>query len=411
MRPILILFCYCFALVGQSQTCDYLTKKFPVRSQLDIFYGEAINYDSSKATLRLNIYSPVGDNRTNRPIVFFVHGGGFSGGNKNETEDICKSFAARGYIAVSPSYRLGFYRPGQFDYPYCLDHAELYRALHRAIQDVKGAIRFIKNRSSLDSSNPHAVYIGGFSAGGFIALSVGHIDKLSEKIPLTDSIQDANTFYGNKPRHALGSHIGNLHLGNYDASVSGVINLFGALTDTSYIEPQGVPTFLYHQINDPVVPCGINKPYYFFPFGVPDNYPLVYGSCYLKGIFEKNGYSSGSFRTWIINGNNHSVHQAYSVDTAIASQLNFWICKSLKQQILEPKAPQVFWNENGLKIESTFPVQMQIFDLTGKCLFKNPASHSEFISKEYLKIESPSFVILHLVDEHGFSWKKKVFLP
>ena len=53
---------------------------------------------------------------------------------------------------------------------YPADTAEVYRALYRAMQDTKTAMRFLKARSAQDSTNRDAVYIVGESAGAFTAL-------------------------------------------------------------------------------------------------------------------------------------------------------------------------------------------------------------------------------------------------
>ena len=56
----------------------------------------------------MDIYTPVGDNYTNRPLLIFAHGGSFIGGSKTNPTmvDLCETFAKRGYVTASINYRL-----------------------------------------------------------------------------------------------------------------------------------------------------------------------------------------------------------------------------------------------------------------------------------------------------------------
>ena len=46
-----------------------------------------------------------------KPVVFFFYCGGFVEGVSLRVKDLCIQFAQRGYVAVAPNYRLGFYVP------------------------------------------------------------------------------------------------------------------------------------------------------------------------------------------------------------------------------------------------------------------------------------------------------------
>ena len=54
------------------------------------------------------MYRPTGDTNTKRPAIVWVHGGGFSGGNRlsGEIVDQANVFAKKGYVNVSITYRL-----------------------------------------------------------------------------------------------------------------------------------------------------------------------------------------------------------------------------------------------------------------------------------------------------------------
>jgi predicted peptidase len=58
--------------------------------------------------LKMDIYQPKNDQVENRPLLLFVHGGGFAGGARDEYAimEFCKNMARRGIVAVSMSYTL-----------------------------------------------------------------------------------------------------------------------------------------------------------------------------------------------------------------------------------------------------------------------------------------------------------------
>ena len=48
----------------------------------DITYGSNTSWNGSNTTLRLDFYEPDGDTETERPLLIWVHGGSFIGGQK-----------------------------------------------------------------------------------------------------------------------------------------------------------------------------------------------------------------------------------------------------------------------------------------------------------------------------------------
>ncbi|HEX2564789.1 MAG TPA: hypothetical protein VHK25_12780, partial [Acidimicrobiales bacterium] len=78
----------------------YRDQVFPtVTTTSGIVYGSAVDQTGATVTLRLDVYRPTGDTVTSRPLVVFVHGGGFSGGTRTSPEivDEATYLAQRGY--------------------------------------------------------------------------------------------------------------------------------------------------------------------------------------------------------------------------------------------------------------------------------------------------------------------------
>lgn len=361
--PIPILFVLLNLFYGVDTFCQlpYSTAMYSIRKDSAVKYGIADNFCGRPDTLKMNIYKPINDNNVQRPIIIFAHGGGlvsFETFNEYHMNFLAEEFAKRGYVAVSLDYREGFhlynYGTGQ---PAALgvaaltaweqtpaptfasDSAEVIRAAFRAQQDIKAAIRFMKDRNLTDSTNKCRVFLGGHSAGAISILAAANLDEVSEKSVLTESIasvpnpkwkSDGFDFFGtwvvtqiggpggkddyvyrsHNPspfnydaascylRPDLGSIDGNLNLdGGNDASVIGVAALAGAIIDTNiFIGPRKPALFMFHASNDIVVSKDRDKPFDFFRykglFSVSPNerWPYLYGSNWMNQKLQRISY-------------------------------------------------------------------------------------------------------------------------
>ena len=136
----------------------------------DVTYGSAPDAQGAQQSLELDVYRPQGDTVTNRPAIVWVHGGGFSGGDKTSPEivDEATTFAKKGYVTVSIDYRLR--QPG------CVGPAPPGRcaaAILDARHDAQAAVRFLRANRGTYGVDPNRIGIGGSSAGAITALNVG----------------------------------------------------------------------------------------------------------------------------------------------------------------------------------------------------------------------------------------------
>ena len=113
---------------------------------------------------KLDLYFPSGDFRSNRPAVVFIHGGGFTGGDKAEyrsasvSADLCRA----GYVVVSCNYVLGP-KSKEGVWP-------------QNIADCRNAVRWLRAHAKELGVNPDKIAVAGGSAGGYLALMVGLSD-------------------------------------------------------------------------------------------------------------------------------------------------------------------------------------------------------------------------------------------
>lgn len=121
----------------------------------DVVYAHATGYRALRLDLYLPSRTPSG---APKPFVFYVHGGGWSGGsprNAGAFEDrpgVLASLAAKGYVVASVDYRLS----GEAKFP-------------AAEQDVKAAIRWLRSKASTYGVDPTRGIVWGGSAGGHLA--------------------------------------------------------------------------------------------------------------------------------------------------------------------------------------------------------------------------------------------------
>ena len=114
---------------------------------------------------RLDLYVRYArDLKVRRPGVLFIHGGGFTGGDKAEyrSASVSADLARAGYVVVSCNYVLGPKdKPGVWP---------------RNIADCRDAVRWMRANADALGLDPDRIAVAGGSAGGYLALMVGLSD-------------------------------------------------------------------------------------------------------------------------------------------------------------------------------------------------------------------------------------------
>lgn len=208
-----------------------------VTTNSNVVFGSYINF-GLQTNLTMDIYQPAGDMVIARPLIVWAHGGSFQFGDKNEADIValCQTFAKRGYVCASINYRTGFFP---------VDSVNATRAVLKATQDMKAAVRFFRKDAATANTykiHPDYVYVGGSSAGAFMALHLAYMDKPSE-FPL-----GATTLASLDGLEGASGNPG------YPSNASAVINLCGALGDAAYLEPGDIPLVSMHGTADATVP-------------------------------------------------------------------------------------------------------------------------------------------------------------
>lgn len=286
----LLLLLFFASSVYAQQWVDTL---YQIRTEKDVEYGKAIDFAGNIRSLTIDISYPLNDTPPNcgRPLLVAVHGGSFMAGSKEDPtpHQWMIDFAKRGYTTISVNYRLGMFQTHEqvhcnvtdiFNTPWdcanMADTSEWHRASYRAMQDVKGAIRYILLQKQQYNVDPRNVFLMGESAGGFTVLQTAFLDSSIEKhsscgeLP---SVSAPNGIYestciqkGNfdtsiasmqLTRPDLGQISGSLNISAPSYTIKGVANFYGGMfTDLFAVSQYQMNPILYmfHQPNDLIVP-------------------------------------------------------------------------------------------------------------------------------------------------------------
>ncbi len=135
------------------------------RVGVDFNKGTAIRFDTNivfgkggTTELRLDLVMPLGEGPF--PAIVCLHGGGWIGGERRQMKQTIEALAQRGYVAVSPDYRL----------------APRHR-FPAQIEDCKAAVRWLRANAEKYHVNPQRIGAFGFSAGGHLACLLGVTSK------------------------------------------------------------------------------------------------------------------------------------------------------------------------------------------------------------------------------------------
>jgi predicted esterase len=152
----------------------------------NITYAQGLSHDSlnsmSSSVMPLLMDSYVPNNNTqNRPLLMLIHGGGFSGGTKQQEPlvDMANYYAARGFVVFSIDYRL---KDDKGTVPQewveassniAPDDLSQFFAVYPAHRDAKAALRWIVANANNYGINTDYITIGGGSAGATTAIGIG----------------------------------------------------------------------------------------------------------------------------------------------------------------------------------------------------------------------------------------------
>jgi acetyl esterase/lipase len=130
----------------------------------DLAYAEPKNERQT-----LDVYAPT--EGKDRPVVFWIHGGGWQRGNKSEVQAKPRAFVDKGFVFVSTNYR---FVPNV--------------TIKEMVGDVAKAIRWTSDHAKDYGGDPNTVFVMGHSAGAQLAALVSTDDRYLKAEGLSPSI-------------------------------------------------------------------------------------------------------------------------------------------------------------------------------------------------------------------------------
>ena len=118
----------------------------------------------SEDCLYLNVWAADGRKTPKRPVMFYIHGGGFQFGMTAWHETDGTSLAKHGVIVVTTAYRLGKF--GFFAHPALIKEAKGEPAANYGLMDMVAALKWVKANIAAFGGDPDNITIFGESAGG-----------------------------------------------------------------------------------------------------------------------------------------------------------------------------------------------------------------------------------------------------
>ncbi|MEN8115337.1 MAG: T9SS type A sorting domain-containing protein [Bacteroidota bacterium] len=290
---------------------DWLNNLVPLLDEYNVHNGES---KTENRPLYMDIFTPHGDTVTKRPVILFGHSGGFLIGSRHNDDMIafCDSFARRGYVTATIDYRLGMgTRLTLFPLKIYLTEENGARAVYRAVQDSRAAVRFLKHNADTYGIDTTKIYMAGSSAGGFVALHNLYMNEPGEipDLALTEP--------------SLGG-FDTIGIQGYGAQFDAVVSMWGALQSTELIQDEQKPVLLIHGEDDDVVYFKKGTP---LESSIPDyneisfNVPDTYGSyCIDTALNNKNV----NHETYFVPGKKHEFYGVGTGDWRENGPNEYW---------------------------------------------------------------------------------------
>lgn len=206
-----------------------------ISQQLNVTFGNAIDWQGNTVDLKLDAYYPTLsiDTLPLRPLILMVHGGGLISGDKVNYTRVCKEFAKRGFVAVTINYRLGL--------NCATDTISEEKAKYRAQQDIHAAFRFVSANATQLRVDTSWMFIGGGSAGSVASLGVVYLSQ-AEWNAFTPSLQGLLGNLNNSGNNLTNSF-----------TIKGIFNDWGAMLKESIQPSEMLPMVSFHGDADSTV--------------------------------------------------------------------------------------------------------------------------------------------------------------
>lgn len=294
----------------------YITNKFTdVTAHNDITFGfnSVKNYDTDDTEtveLKMNIFEPLGDVSTARPLIILAFGGSFISGDRNQLTVVAEELAKKGYVVASIDYRLAL---SDFSNLFAIaGNPEFAKdVVVKSIADMRAAIRYLKHHARTYKIDKDKIILGGVSAGAIVALQAAYTNTVNDDPGLTAAYNDNGGLEGDTDLSAPNSLLGVEN----SQGILGVLNVSGAVLNLNIITAGGPYVFSMHGDTDTTVPYGEGNIY-----GL-----TIYGSSKIKEKADAVNIENGLYT--VAGGNHESTMEDPHLSIGLGQALLFFAPK------------------------------------------------------------------------------------
>ena len=294
---LILLLCF---TVTQAQN-RYFDRMFGVKYTPNIVYANNISIITGTPApedLKMDLYEPTNDTKTDRPLILIAHTGIFlpplyngqiTGSRTDSTVTaLAASLCSRGFVVAAYTHRLGWL-PTSPDVN--VRTGTLLQAAYRGIQDTRSCIRYFK-KNVAEANNtygidPNKIAVLGIGTGGYLSFGSGSLNDFGEVtldkfinsstlLPFIDSTIFGNIYGTSQGAICLPNNVG------YSSNFQFAFNLGGALGDSSWLDGEAIePAYSgVHCVND------FFAPYYAGAVIVPTTREFVVNVTGTRGAIE-----------------------------------------------------------------------------------------------------------------------------
>ena len=201
-----------------------------------------------------------------RPLIIWMHGGGFKFGSRKASgaRFWCTGFARRGYLCASIDYRMTVKKT-------LTSFPALVRGCSIAVEDAREAVAYFKAHYKTWNIDTNRIILGGNSAGGMIALQAAYSRPADLAKLAGDTVQATTDNPGTKVTSGPGKNGVSVPITGpgvgasiySPGGVAAVINFWGAMFNTDWLNNARVPIVSVHGGNDHIVRPGRKGEHFF----------------------------------------------------------------------------------------------------------------------------------------------------
>jgi acetyl esterase/lipase len=138
------------------QSYPHATAVVPVLPRTVIMRGNVVYASIGNRQLHMDLFEPAKSRGKSFPAILFIHGGGWSSGDRSMEFPLAQRLAAGGFVTAAVEYRLS----PEARYP-------------AAVCDLKAAVRWLRAHASAYHIDTTKIGVCGGSAGGHLAALLG----------------------------------------------------------------------------------------------------------------------------------------------------------------------------------------------------------------------------------------------